>query len=96
MLMLDEPTSAFDLSHQQLTLSIMRDLADQGVGVLVVVHDLNLAARCADRLVVLSEGGVAAIGTPQEVLTSDLIRDVFHVDATVALNPVTGTPLVIA
>lgn len=96
ILMLDEPTAAFDLAHQQLTLSIMRSLAEQGVGVLVVVHDLNLAARCADQLLVLSCGRIAASGAPRDVLTSKMIREVFHVDATIAVNPVTGTPLVIA
>ena len=96
ILMLDEPTSAFDLAHQQLTLSIMRSLAEQGVGVLVVVHDLNLAARCADQLLVLSCGRIAASGSPRDVLTANMIREVFHVDATIAVNPVTGTPLVIA
>ncbi|MDP1520126.1 heme ABC transporter ATP-binding protein [Porticoccus litoralis] len=96
VLMLDEPTSAFDLAHQQLTLTIMRSLAEQGVGVLVVIHDLNLAARCADQLLVLSCGEIAASGEPGEVLTPELIRDVFHVEATIAVNPLTGTPMVLA
>ncbi len=96
VLMLDEPTSAFDLAHQQLTLAIMRSLAEQGVGVLVVIHDLNLAARCADQLLVLSCGEIAASGEPGEVLTPELIRDVFHVEATIAVNPLTGTPMVLA
>ncbi|MEZ5530355.1 MAG: heme ABC transporter ATP-binding protein [Porticoccaceae bacterium] len=96
ILVLDEPTSSFDLAHQQMTLELMRKLAEQGVAVLVVIHDLNLAARCADHILVLSCGNIAASGAPRDVLTPDLVREVFHVEATIAVNPVTGTPLVIA
>jgi len=95
-LVLDEPTSAFDLSHQQMTLEIVRRFAAQGVGVLVVVHDLNLAARCADKMVVVTCGRIAAQGTPAEVLTEDLIQRVFQVQAIISEHPVSKTPLVIS
>ena len=78
-LVLDEPTSAFDLSHQQLTLDIVRQLAERGVGVLMVVHDLNLAARCADNLVVFDGGVIAAQGKPKDILSEQLIDKVFGV-----------------
>lgn len=94
-LILDEPTSAFDLAHQQLTLKIVRDFACQGVGVLMVIHDLNLAAGCADQLVVLNCGQIAAQGTPEAVLTTEMIQDVFNVDASIGVHPKTGSPLVI-
>jgi iron complex transport system ATP-binding protein len=94
-LVLDEPTSAFDLSHQHLTLSIVRQLADQGVGVLLVLHDLNLAARCADNLVVLTCGTIAAQGSPQDVLTESLVKEVFGVSCVITRHPEAGTPLVI-
>jgi heme transport system ATP-binding protein len=95
-LVLDEPTSAFDLSHQQMTLEIVREFADQGVGILMVLHDLNLAARCADNLVVLTCGRVAAQGSPKEVLTEELVASVFNVSVMISEHPVTKKPLVIA
>lgn len=94
-LVLDEPTSAFDLSHQKLTLDIVRQLAEKGVGVVMVLHDLNLAARCADNLVVFDGGVIAAQGTPEEVLTERLIDKVFGVKSIIAQHPVTKRPLVI-
>ena len=96
VLILDEPTSSFDLAHQQLTIANMRSFAAQGVGVLVVIHDLNMAARCADQLLVLSCGRIAACGSPQQVLTATTIKQVFNVDVSIGINPLTGTPLVIA
>lgn len=96
VLILDEPTSSFDLAHQQLTIANMRSFAAQGVGVLVVIHDLNMAARCADQLLVLSCGRIAAFGSPQQVLTATTIKQVFNVDVSIGINPLTGTPLVIA
>ena len=94
-LVLDEPTSAFDLSHQQLTLDIVRQFASNGVGVLMVLHDLNLAAKCADNLVVVNNGVIAAHGSPDKVLSEQLINEVFDVQAVIARHPVTDTPLVI-
>lgn len=94
-LVLDEPTSAFDLSHQKLTLEIVRGLVEQGTGVVMVLHDLNLAARCADNLVVFDSGTIAAQGSPEEVLTEELIFQVFGVKSIIAKHPVTQKPLVI-
>ncbi len=94
-LILDEPTASFDLAHQQLTLEVVRRLADQGVGVLIVLHDLNLAARCADQVLLLQCGTIAAAGSPQDVLTEDNLQSVFQVSAHIGTHPVTGTPLVI-
>lgn len=94
-LVLDEPTSAFDLSHQKLTLDIVRQLAQKGVGVVMVVHDLNLAARCADNIVVIDGGVIAAQGSPEVVLTETLIDKVFGVKSTISEHPITKRPLVI-
>ncbi len=94
-LVLDEPTASFDLAHQQLTLEIVRRLAGRGVGVVMVLHDLNLAARCADRLLLLQCGGIAASGSAIEVLTRDNLRTVFQVEAHIDTHPVAGTPLVV-
>ncbi|WP_252178085.1 heme ABC transporter ATP-binding protein [Endozoicomonas sp. 4G] len=94
-LLLDEPTSALDPAHQQLTLKMARRQAEKGVGVLVILHDLNLAARYSDRLVILKEGGMAAHGTPHEVLTAETVQAVFDVDVTISQHPVHNCPLVI-
>jgi len=94
-LLLDEPTAALDLHHQELVLGVARRRARAGTGVLVVLHDLGLAAAHADRIVVLSRGAVAAAGTPHEVLTEDLLTDVYRHPIEVIPHPRTGTPLVI-
>ena len=95
-LLLDEPTSALDPAHQQLTLKIARKQAIQGTGVLVILHDLNLAARYSDRLVMLQEGRVFAQGEPSEVLTAGIINDVFNINVTVAEHPSHNCPLIIS
>ncbi len=94
-LVLDEPTSSFDLAHQQLTLEVVHNLAGQGVGILMVIHDLNLAARCADQMLLMQCGRIVLAGTPAAVLTPDNIARVFQVQASIGVHPVSGTPLVI-
>lgn len=94
-LVLDEPTSAFDLSHQLMTLEIVKSLAARDIGVLMVIHDLNLASRCADNLVVLNQGAIAAQGRPDEVLSEALVNKVFGVQSTISQHPVSETPMVI-
>ena len=95
-LLLDEPTSALDPAHQQLTLKMAREQADkEGMWVMVILHDLNLAARYSDQLVILQKGTVAARGTPWEVLTPDIIRSVFNVEVSVSDHPAHDCPLVI-
>lgn len=94
-LVLDEPTSSFDLAHQQLTLEVVRNLAEKGVGVLMVIHDLNLAARCSDQMLLMQCGRIVISGTPQEVLQRDIISRVFQVEASIGVHPLSGTPLVI-
>jgi iron complex transport system ATP-binding protein len=94
-LVLDEPTSSFDLAHQKLTLEVVRSLADKGVGILMVIHDLNLAARCADQMFLMQCGKMVIYGAPSEVLQRDTISRVFQVEASIGVHPLTGTPLVI-
>jgi iron complex transport system ATP-binding protein len=89
ILVLDEPTNHLDLRHQLELLALLRD-AD--LTVLVVLHDLNLAAATCDRLGVLADGALVAVGTPTEVLTPELVRRVFGVAATVVAHPLTGDP----
>lgn len=92
-LLLDEPTASLDLAHQLLVLEVARAHAVAGGGVLAILHDLNLAAMCADELVVLKAGRILAAGPPAEVMTSDLLRDAFGVRAQV--NAVPAGPFVL-
>lgn len=77
-LLLDEPTSSLDLAHELLVLRLARRSVDQGVGVLVVLHDLNLAARFADAVVLLANGSVVSVGPPSEVLRADVLTTVYR------------------
>ncbi|MFI7443559.1 ABC transporter ATP-binding protein [Nonomuraea indica] len=96
LLLLDEPTTFLDLAHQVEVLELVRQLHREASRTIVMVlHDLNLAARYADRLVAMREGQVVAAGDPHDVLTEDLLREVFDLDAKVIPDPVAGTPLVV-
>ena len=96
LLLLDEPTTFLDLAHQVEMLDLLADLnARRGTTIVMVLHDLNLAARYADHLVAMRAGRVVAEGTPADVVTEDVVRDVFGLDNRVVDDPVTGTPLVV-
>ncbi|MFC7186982.1 ATP-binding cassette domain-containing protein [Halorubrum yunnanense] len=95
-LLLDEPTASLDPNHAVRTLELVRDLVDDGRGALAAIHDLDVAARYCDRIVVLANGGVHAAGPPDEVLTADALRAAFDAEAFVGRNPATGTPAVTA
>ncbi|MFD7228925.1 heme ABC transporter ATP-binding protein [Streptomyces sp. NPDC059881] len=95
LLLLDEPTAALDLRHQELVLRICRARAAAGDAVVVVLHDLGLAAAYADRVAVLREGHLAAEGRPAEVLRDELLSDVYRQPVEVLPHPRTGTPLVL-
>jgi iron complex transport system ATP-binding protein len=94
VLLLDEPTTYLDLKHQLQTYGLLRDLARQGLTVVAVTHDLNLAAGYADRIVLLSRGGVAADAAPEQVLRPELLREVFEVETEVREGPA-GRPWVV-
>ncbi|GAA2211701.1 heme ABC transporter ATP-binding protein [Nonomuraea monospora] len=96
LVLLDEPTAALDIRHQEAVLSIARERAAVGDAVVVVLHDLALAAAYADRVAVLSEGVVAACGAPSEVFTDELLSDVYRHAIEVIPHPRTGIPLVVA
>jgi iron complex transport system ATP-binding protein len=96
LLLLDEPTTYLDLAHQIDVLDLVARLhADRGRTIVVVLHDLNLAARYAQRLVAMKDGEVVASGPPREVLTERLLADVFELEARVVPDPVAGTPMVV-
>lgn len=84
VLLLDEPTSSLDLRHQIALVETSRQRARNGTAVIAVLHDLNLAIRFADRIVVMCDGAIAAEGTPSETITSDVLRRVFHIDVAIA------------
>ncbi|CAM5377682.1 hemin import ATP-binding protein HmuV [Streptomyces spiroverticillatus] len=95
VLLLDEPTAALDLRHQELVLRICRERAAAGDAVVVVLHDLGLAAAYADRAAVLHGGRIAACGPPAEVFGEELLSRVYRQPVEVLPHPHTGTPLVI-
>lgn len=94
VLLLDEPTAAVDLRHQESVLEVARSVADAGGAVVVVLHDLALAAAWADRMVLLSEGRVRAEGPPESVLTADLLEEVYRQPVLIHRHPVSGDLLV--
>ena len=95
LLLLDEPTAALDIRHQELVLGIARTLASHGGAVIVVLHDLGLAAAYAHRVAVLSGGRVAAQGTPADVFTASSLSAVYRHEVEVLPHPRTGVPLVV-
>ncbi|GAY10536.1 ABC transporter ATP-binding protein [Pseudonocardia sp. N23] len=96
LLLLDEPTTYLDLAHQVEVLELVRRLnRERGRTVVMVLHDLNLAARYSDRLVAMRAGRIIAAGKPSEVITEPLLAEVFGLHARVIPDPVSGTPLVV-
>ncbi|MFQ6330817.1 heme ABC transporter ATP-binding protein [Nocardia sp. CWNU-33] len=94
-LLLDEPTAALDLGHQEAVLNLATTRADEGAAVVVVLHDLGIAAAYADRVAVLESGRVAADGPPRAVLTTELLSRVYQHPVEVLDHPVTGAQLVL-
>ena len=96
ILLLDEPTTFLDVAHQIEVLDLLTDLnRDRGTTVAMVLHDINLAARYADHMFAVRAGRIVAAGAPRDILTSDLIRDVFALESLVVPDPVSGTPMVL-
>ncbi len=95
-LLLDEPTSALDPLHQHVTLQAIRAFADRGVAVMVILHDLNLAARYCDRVLLLEGGRPHSVGTPAAVLRAEPLKAVFGLEVLVQEHPERGHPLIIA
>lgn len=94
-LLLDEPTAALDIRHQELVFSVLTAQAASGRAVVAVVHDLNLAATYADRVAVLSGGVIVACGPPAEVLTAPLLGEVYQHDVEVLPHPRTARPIIL-
>ena len=96
IIMLDEPTTYLDLSHQIELMKLMQAMKEKGKTVIVVLHDLNQACRYSDHLVVMKEGTVVAEGEPETVFTTQLLREVFSLKATVIKDPIANTPMCVA
>lgn len=93
--LLDEPTSFLDIAHQIDVLRLCRSMTANGRTVLAVLHDLNQAARYADELVVMHRGKLVAQGAPSDILTTELITEVFGLESMIGADPWSGTPMVV-
>ncbi|NEQ27148.1 MAG: ABC transporter ATP-binding protein [Microcoleus sp. SIO2G3] len=94
ILLLDEPTTFLDLAHQMEVLELLHDLNRQeGRTIVMVLHDLNQACRYADYVVAMRRGEIYAQGKPTEVITPQVVRDVFEVDSQIFTDPISGTPM---
>ncbi|EWY37575.1 iron-hydroxamate transporter ATP-binding protein [Skermanella stibiiresistens SB22] len=93
-LLLDEPTSALDVAHQVEVLALVRQLSrERGLGVVIVLHDVNMAARYCDELLALGEGRLVARGTPAEIMRPEMLDRIYGVPMGVMPHPVTGEPI---
>ncbi len=95
ILLLDEPTTFLDVAHQVEVLDLLTDLSiSRGTTIVMVLHDLNLAARYADELVAMKDGRVHATGAPQDIVTAQLVEEVFGLANQITIDPVSGKPMV--
>lgn len=94
LLILDEPTASLDVSHTRQLMRVIRDLAGQQMGIIMILHDFNLAARFADRVLVMARGEKVVEGTPGEVFTADNMLRFFQVQTHILPHPKTGRPMV--
>ncbi len=95
-LLVDEPTASLDINHQVSVFELLRTLVAEDKAILAAVHDLNLAARYCDRLVLLADGQIQASGPAESVLQSDRLHQAYGIDTSIEENPVTETPMVVA
>ena len=91
ILLMDEPTANLDILHQLKVLDLVRQLVADGLTAVAAIHDLNVAARYCDKLVLLNRGRVLAVGSPEEVLTPETIESAFDVHSAVYRDPITGS-----
>ena len=94
ILLLDEPTTYLDMAHQLEVLDIVKSLNEQhDCTIVMVLHDINHAARYSDHLIAMQKGIIIQTGTPQEIVSAEVMRKVFHIDARIMEDPVTNTPV---
>ena len=85
--MLDEPTANLDLTYEVKLLNIVKDVSKEGAGVMLVLHDLNLAAKFSDKIVLINDGSIVKIGDPKEVLEANILSSVYNIDIKVKDDP---------
>lgn len=95
ILLLDEPTSSLDIHHQELVMDLAKQMAAEGALVIIIVHDLNSAACHAQRIALLAQGRLVALGAPWDVFTDERLSDAFHHAITVVSHPIRGYPLIV-
>lgn len=96
IVLLDEPTTALDMGHQEATMALLHGVARQGRTVVAVLHDVNAAAAYTDRVVVMDHGAVRAVGSPDRVLSDDLLSEIYREPIRVVPHPFRATPMVLA
>ena len=96
VLLMDEPTASFDLGYQIGFYRLIKLLKTREVAVLLAMHDLSLAAQCCDRIIILFKGGIYAEGTPKEVLTEEILSDVYNTSIKVMYHPDSDSPVVVS
>lgn len=97
LILLDEPTTYLDLAYQLEVLELLYRLnREQGCTIVMVLHDLNLAARFADYMIAIRGGDIIQHGTPEEVMTAEVLKETFHIDAEIVKEPRTGRPTCIS
>ena len=96
ILFLDEPTTYLDITYQVEILDLLAELnRKRKTTIVMVLHDINLSARYADYLLALREGKLVAEGTPEEVISEELIREIFRLECVVTKDPVSGSPFIV-
>lgn len=96
ILLLDEPTTYLDIAYQLEVLTLLQDLnRKEGVTIVMVLHDINFAARYADHMIALHDGRIVVEGSPKEVVCKEVIQEVFDMDAEIIEDPVVGSPMVV-
>ncbi|SDS71680.1 iron complex transport system ATP-binding protein [Halopseudomonas sabulinigri] len=95
IVLLDEPTSALDIGHQTEVMEAIAQITAEGKTVLLVIHDLGMAARYCDELIALSDGQVQAVGPAREVITKDLVDRLYHTDVDILAAPGDGAPVIV-
>lgn len=95
LIFLDEPLNNLDIKHQYKALEIIKNFTEKNNSAIVVLHDLNLAAQFADKILLMNSGQVAAYGTPEEVFTAETIEKAYNFPCTICSHPITNNPMII-
>ena len=96
IMLLDEPTTHLDIAHQIEVLDLLKELTEQhNRTIVMVLHDINLAVRYANNLIAMRDGEIKTAGKPRDVLTAQMIHDVFSIQAQILPDPISGSPLCI-